>query len=191
MVSKSWRRAACALSLSGLAMAQSLYSEGQYQSLVSDQRARRAGDVITVMIVENASASSGADTSSERSNGAGFNAELLGHPKRAGQLGTDVDFDGRGRTQRSGRLLAQISVRVESVADNGDLLIAGQQAIAINDEKQEIRLSGRVRPQDVSDGNTVLSSRVADARISYMGDGELADRQRPSWWNRLLVLLGL
>ncbi|MFC4161851.1 flagellar basal body L-ring protein FlgH [Chitinimonas lacunae] len=174
-----------------LAAGQSLYVEQQFKPLVADQRAQRVGDVLTVVIYENASASSGADTSSDRNSGAGFNAELLGHPKRAGQIGTSVDFDGRGRTQRSGRLLAQISVTVQGQADNGDLLIAGQQAIAINDEKQEIKLTGRVRPQDISDGNTVLSSRVAEAQISYVGDGALAERQRPGWWNRLLVLLGL
>ena len=78
---------------------------------------------------------------------------------------------------------------VQEVAANGELRVSGQQILEINNEKQHIKLEGRVRPYDIS-GNSVLSTRLADAKISYIGDGDLAERQRPSWWLRLLTWLG-
>src|SRR5207245_2200204 len=106
-------------------------------------------------------------------------------------LATRNDFEGRGSTQRSGRVLGQLTVGVQQVLPNGDLQLAGTQELEINGERQMIRLEGRVRPQDVSDANTVLSTRVADARIAFVGDGVLAERQQPSWWHRLLTWFGL
>jgi flagellar L-ring protein FlgH len=100
-------------------------------------------------------------------------------------------LNGRGVTQREGRVLAQITVAVQSIAPNGDLLIAGEQLLEINNERQQIRVEGRVRLQDVSDVNTVLSTRLADAHISYAGEGDIADRQRPSWWHKLLTWFGI
>jgi len=80
-------------------------------------------------------------------------------------------------------------VTVQEVMSNGELRVSGQQMLEVNNEKQHIRLEGRVRPYDVS-GNSVLSTRLADAKISYLGDGDLSDRQRPGWWMRLLTWLG-
>ena len=104
---------------------------------------------------------------------------------------TTNDFDGRGSTQRSGRVLGQLTVTVRGVQPNGDLLLEGVQELEINGEKQTIKLDGRVRSQDITDANTVLSTRVADARISLVGDGVLAERQKPSWWHRLVTWFGL
>ena len=78
---------------------------------------------------------------------------------------------------------------VRSVEDNGDLIVSGEQLIKVNDEKQEIVLSGRVRPIDISENNTVVSSRLADARISYVGDGVLGEKQRPGILTRILSWL--
>ena len=89
-----------------------------------------------------------------------------------------------------GRLLAQITVAVTAVRPNGDLQVNGRQLLDINDEKQEIFLTGVVRPADIDDRNVVQSSRLSEASIRYAGEGELANRARPSWWNRLLGLLG-
>jgi flagellar L-ring protein precursor FlgH len=108
-----------------------------------------------------------------------------------GDIRSTNQLDGRGLTQRQGKVLAQLTVTVKGVAENGDLLIAGEQLLEINNERQQIKVEGRVRPHDISDVNTVLSTRIADAKISYVGDGDLADRQRPSWWHRLLTWFGL
>jgi len=178
------------LLLSGsFAAADSLYREDGFRSMVSDIKAYRPGDSITVLIVENASAQSSTDTSSTRDQNVGFDLAYSPHPNKTGSLKTNNDFDNQGSTQRAGKFLAQITVTVLEVTNNGELRVSGQQMIEINNEKQHIKLEGRVRPYDVS-GNSVLSTRLADAKISYIGDGDLADRQRPGWWMRLLTWLG-
>lgn len=172
------------------AIAGSLYQEGKFRALTADNKAYRAGDLITVMIYETSSATSAANTSTGRDAKVGV--DLVGTGKSAhAAAGTGNSLEGRGRTQRQGQVLAQITVTVKSVTDNGDLLIAGEQLLEVNNEKQQIKLQGRVRASDVSDSNTVLSTRVADAKISYVGEGDLADKQRPSWWQKMLSWFGV
>lgn len=167
----------------------SLYSEAQFQPLTSDRRLHKAGDLVTVIIFENASASSTADTGAHRDASAGLNIAKPLTTKDFG-LSTSNDFTGGGRTQRSGKVLGQLTVSVREVAPNGDLLVAGEQMLDVNGERQFIRLEGRVRPRDISELNTVLSSRVADARISFSGDGVVGERQRPGWWHQVLTFVG-
>lgn len=167
----------------------SLYSEAQFQSMTSDRRLHKAGDLVTVIIFENASASSTADTGAHRDASAGVNIAKPLTTKDFG-LSTSNDFTGGGRTQRSGKVLGQLTVSVREVAPNGDLLVAGEQVLDVNGERQVIRLEGRVRPRDISELNTVLSSRVADARISFSGDGVVGDRQSPGWWHQVLTFVG-
>ena len=69
--------------------------------------------------------------------------------------------------------------------------MAGEQLLEINGEKQTIRAEGRVRPRDVTEQNIVLSSRMAEAKLAFVGDGVLGDMQRPRWWQRLLGLFGI
>jgi flagellar L-ring protein precursor FlgH len=80
---------------------------------------------------------------------------------------------------------------IKEILPSGDLVVAGEQLLEINNESQRISVEGRVRPQDVSDTNVVLSSRIANARIRYAGQGDLSDRQRPAWWQRFLTLFGV
>jgi flagellar L-ring protein FlgH len=170
--------------------AESLYKPASYQALTSDLRARRVGDLITVMVYESASASSTANTSANRE--ASISADVQGTGKHyAAGIGASNGTEGRGRTLREGKVLAQITVFINAVAANGDLTISGQQLVDINNERQEIVIEGRVRPQDVSDTNVVLSTRVANARIRYTGQGDLADKQGPAWWQRFLTLFGV
>ena len=170
--------------------AESLYDPGLYRSLGTDRKAARIGDVLTIQVVETSSASSAADTSTGRKSSIDAEFRLTRRPTTAGGLEVDSDFEGGGKTQRSGRLLAQMSVSVVDLAPNGDLYVRGDQLLTVNDEQQKIHVKGRVRPQDISPGNVVLSTRLAEAEIIYMGEGELAGRQRPAWWNRFLNWLG-
>jgi flagellar L-ring protein precursor FlgH len=101
------------------------------------------------------------------------------------------DFDGGGSTQRTNRFLTTVTVAVKEVLPNGDLRVEGQQILSLNDERQTVNIQGRVRPVDISDGNVVLSTRLADASITLVGDGELTERQRRSWWKRAIDWLGL
>jgi flagellar L-ring protein FlgH len=175
-------------------LAEGLYRAGEFRSLVSDRRAHVPGDVLTVQIIEASSAQTTADTKTEKTGSVnlGLNAAGYATPinKTAGIELSD-QFGGKGSIQRSGRLLAQVTVVVQSVEANGLLHVKGQQIIDVNSEKQEIRLEGTVRPVDITDGNTVLSTRLADARISYIGEGILGEKQTPGILTRFLGWLGI
>lgn len=172
------------------ALADDLYHESTFRPLASDKRAHLPGDVLTVLIYENSSAMSSADTQLQRSNDISLRA-AAGQRAQGAAVGMANDFDGGGTVQRQGKLLAQMSVSVTSVAPNGDLLVAGEQLLEINSDRQKIRVEGRVRPLDISEANAVLSSRLADAKISYLGDGDLSSHQRPGIWSRLFNWVGL
>ena len=172
--------------------AQSLYDAKTFRPFTADSKAFRLGDIVTIQIVENASASANADTDLKRSNSAGAELHFRSPIPIAGANATATgQFDGGGQTARAGQLLATLSVSVRDVLPNGDLLVSGEQLLVINEEQQRINVDGRVRPQDISDANTVLSNRVADARITYVGEGDLANRQKPGWWHHFLDLFGL
>ena len=178
------------------ASAQSLYDETTFRALTADHKAFRVGDVLTVQVIESATAIANADTGTQRSNGIGLglDASTTYRRDRSAAINANAsvgsDFDGGGRTERAGRLVAQLTVSIRDVMANGDLLVAGEQQLTINDERQRISLTGRVRPQDISDANVVLSTRIADADITYVGEGHLADRQKPAWWRQIADILG-
>jgi len=170
--------------------AESLYSEDSYRALSADNKAYRPGDTLTVVIVENSSASSNAETTDRRRNQLRADLSLSRNDPVNVATGVSGDFDGGGRTQRAGRLVAQLTVTVLDVLPGGQLLLGGTQEVLINDEQQRISIEGKVRPQDISDGNVVFSNRLADARIVYVGEGILTDRQRRAWWRSVLDLIG-
>lgn len=180
---------ALAIAMPALAT-ESLYREDQYQSLTSDRRGAKVGDLVTVQVFESSSATSTADTRAERT--ADLGVEVAGTQRRLRRSGSvSNDMQGQGRTERTGRLLAQVTVAIQEILPNGDLRLAGEQLLEINDERQQIRLEGRIRPIDLQENNIVLSSRLADAKISYLGSGVVGDKQKPAWWQRLLTALGL
>ncbi|MHA6882779.1 flagellar basal body L-ring protein FlgH [Ralstonia pseudosolanacearum] len=189
------RHSLCALCLAmgfHAAVAESLYKEGTYRQLTSDNKAFRVGDVITVQVYENSSALTSTDTTTQRKNNLNVGVTTLPAGRQiGGSVGVAGDFDGGGTTQRTNKLLATITVAVQDVLPNGDLRIAGEQLLTVNDEQHKVALEGRVRPQDISDGNVVLSTRLAEAHINYVGEGDLSDRQRRSWWRKLVDFLGL
>lgn len=161
-----------------------------FPSFVADRIAARVGDSLTVLIFENAQASNSAQRSARKTT------------RLSGEAGADADthraqgslagaFDGVGQTSRSDRIVASISVVVVDVLPNGDLRLAGEQALTVNGERTLIRLSGRARPADITETNTLLSTRLADARIEYNGAGFGARSARPGLVPRLLDRLGL
>jgi len=95
-------------------------------------------------------------------------------------------FDGSGETSRNESMTASITARVVDVMPNGNLFIQGVREIKVNNEEQFITLSGLIRPVDISPDNTVLSSYIADAKISYSGRGVVSDKQRPGWLMRAI-----
>lgn len=182
---------ACVLTVTP-ARAQKLFNEKTYRALAADRKALDVGDIITVQVFEQSSASTTTDTSTQRSNalGAGLTIANTG-VQHGGSLSATGSFDGGGTTQRANKLLVTISVTVRQVLPNGDLVISGEQSLTVNKEQHKVALEGRVRPQDVAGDNTVLSTRLADTHIEYVGDGDLSDRATRAWWRHLLDILGL
>ena len=170
--------------------ATSLYQEKTYQPLASDRRALHKGDLVTVMVVENSNATSTVNTTSGRNGSVGIDLE---RPSKSivGSFGSNNQLTGGGQTQRADTVVAQITVTVMDVAANGDLLVVGEQMLEVNNEHQHIKVEGSIRPQDVSATNTVLSTRIANAKISYIGAGDMTETQRAGWWQRTLTWFGL
>jgi len=169
----------------------SMLDESSYQSLVSATKALRVGDVLTVVVQESASAASSTDLHSTRNFNVNGQVTYGKAGTHSGSAGTGSASDGTGTTERSGKLLAQVSVRINSINANGDLVVSGQQSLKINGEEQRISLSGVVRPRDVGDDNIVPSSRIAEARIRFDGAGFVSDQSKPGWLARFFNLLGL
>ncbi|MRR33917.1 flagellar basal body L-ring protein FlgH [bacterium] len=161
-------------------------------SLVDDFKARRKGDIVTVVISEEASASKQATTGTKREAGIsasipnfmGIETTALADKLNLNALikaNTSSEFDGSGSTTRKDFLNATISARVMDVLPNGDMRIEGRRSVKVNNEEQIIILEGTVRPKDINHENMVSSSHIADARITYSGDGIITDRQQPGW----------
>lgn len=170
--------------------AQSLFQEGAWRGLTADNKAYRPGDVLTVLVFENTSATSSADTDTRRANS--LSAELAHGSRKVAESSVTVNggFEGGGRTQRTNRLLTTVTVTVQEILPGGQLFIAGTQEVTVNEELQRVSLEGVVRPVDVSDGNVVHSTRIAQARITYVGEGDLTERNRRAWWRRVLDAVG-
>jgi flagellar L-ring protein FlgH len=169
----------------GTVWADSLYKADEYSAWVADHPAFRPGDNLTVLITEIASVSTSANTSTNKSGSA--SGALTGtRPSGNFALNLEDEFNGGGTIERQGKFLAQLTVAVQSVDENGDLWVKGEQEIEVNNERQWIALEGRVRLRDIRSDNTVLSSRVGDARIKYVGKGVLAEKQRPGILTRIL-----
>lgn len=174
----------------------SLYRENIALNLYGDNKARRVGDIITIMLDERTSSSksSNVDVKKENELGipsvAGGAGTLLGIQPTVGNLGlgtnlqADRQFLGEAEADQSNRLTGSISVTVVDVYPNGSLVIRGEKWMTLNRGDEFIRISGIVRPDDVSPQNTVSSTKIANARIQYSGTGEIADSQQMGWLTR-------
>lgn len=203
------RRRLCLIALGAVtlaatpALAQSLWREGHAAgNIFADHRARAVNDIVTIVVVEQSTQSRSASTTTSKSTSrtAALNdfpglALPTRNAKAAENLKLDLagkaEHEGKGAIDRSDRVTAQIPARVVKVLDNGNLVIEGRRAILVNDETQVATISGVVRPQDITGVNTVLSSQIADAEVQIVGNGVLAEAQRPGLLYRFLDWLGL
>lgn len=169
---------------------QSLIDTATFRGPAADQRAFRVGDVLTVYVLETSKARSQAGTGTDRGGDirAGLHSPSTTYDV---SLNTRGKTQGTAETQRIGELRAQLSVRVVAVEPNGLMRVAGGQTLVVNGEEQQIRLSGVVRPEDITAGNVVWSSRLAEADVSLSGAGVVSEAQRRSVVSRVLQWLGL
>ena len=169
----------------------SLYRGTQSVNLFSDQKARTVGDILTVFLQETTTSTKSSNVSvakdsetlvPEVDGGVGtFVGSALGLNTN---LAAEREFTGEAGADQSNNLRGTIAVTVVDVWPNGALVIRGEKWMTLNRGEEFIRLSGVVRPQDVSAGNTIESTRIANARISYAGRGTLADSQSMGWLSR-------
>ncbi|MEE9554273.1 MAG: flagellar basal body L-ring protein FlgH [candidate division Zixibacteria bacterium] len=167
------------------------FGEAKSKSLFTDIKAHTVGDLLTVLIVEDARASNKAKVTTKKKS----RAETSGGPGIGGidffaQWGmsgeNSNEFDGEGRLEKNGSIRAKIAVRVISVYENGDLAVEGSRVMSINADKETLFLSGIVRQKDISSENTIYSFQVADAQISFKGKGQTHDGARPGFFSRLI-----
>jgi flagellar L-ring protein precursor FlgH len=190
-----------ALSLSGIvpaASAGSLWTKkGADESpLVSDLRAQKIGDILTVVVQEMASAQSSRRTKTDKS--ASTKAaidQFLYSPEGSDfltkngimpslDMSGSTDFSGGGQITNSQSIAGRAAVTVIDLLPNGNLVIEGSRLVSFSGEKQYAVLRGVVRPQDIQNGNTVLSSSIADARVEFISQGAITVTQKKGWWTR-------
>ncbi|MCC6620496.1 MAG: flagellar basal body L-ring protein FlgH [Deltaproteobacteria bacterium] len=174
----------------------SLFSSAHSGSyLFADQRAMRAGDILTINVLEEANAQRGAKTELTREGSAELDiASFLGLVKLLGDTLDDkllegaqkTDFLGKGETMRSDHVRATVPATVREVLPNGNLFIEGHRVILVNEEEHHFYVSGVIRPVDILDDNSVDSARIADAEIEFTGRGVISEKQSPGWLSRAL-----
>jgi flagellar L-ring protein precursor FlgH len=159
--------------------------KNSYYSLFSDQKASSIGDAITIIVVESSLATNKAKTNSSRESDLGFNlsgtVNTTDIPEVDLGMGSNNEFNGSGSTESSGMIQTKISATIESVLENGNMVISGSKKISINGEEQLINIKGIVRTSDVRADNSVLSYNISDAEISFEGNGLIDDAQSPGW----------
>jgi flagellar L-ring protein precursor FlgH len=169
-----------------------IYAQGTDVSLWNNVTARNVGDTLTVRLAESTEAEKTATTTASKSTSAELTGPTIlgrpitrnGTPILEGSLGNESQFAGNGAAAQSNKLDGFITVTVAKRFSNGNLLVRGQKWIAINSGREFVRLQGIVRPSDIQPDNTVLSWRVADAYISYGGQGTVANASKPGWLYR-------
>jgi flagellar L-ring protein precursor FlgH len=158
------------------------------------------GDIITINIVESSRGNKQVNTSLNRNSQVNASVTaLLGledpgvmptpggiNLLRGVNAGTQTQFTGQGTTSRNETVTAKVSARIIQVLPNSNLVVRGSQEILVNNEKQYITIQGVVRPADIANDNTVLSTYLADARIEYTGQGDLTAKQRQGWLTRAI-----
>jgi flagellar L-ring protein precursor FlgH len=174
------------LVVADIGLAASLWQDGQ-GSIFMDTKARNVGDLVTIIIVERAQASqssetsTGKDTSVELGPGLGL-LDFIPLAKAGAKDGRRVG----GKNVQGGSLSARMTSRVVEVLPNGNLVIEGNQSLVVNRENQEIIVRGVVRPQDIAADNTIFSTYISDASISYQGSGSLGTQQKPGIITQIL-----
>ncbi len=176
----------------------SLWSGGR-RSLLGDRRAGLAGDILTVVIEINDSAQISNSTSRSRSGAEQSAApQLLGIPQvvdrflpgdaslaNAADISSSSNSNGQGSVSRNESLELKIAATVTDVLENGVLRIQGSQEVRVNFEIRELLVTGYVRPEDISRRNEITYDKIAAARISYGGRGQISDVQQPRYGQQI------
>lgn len=179
----------CAAAICGAQGAE--LANNNWSALASDRVARKVGDVLTVLVYQSSTAENAVESRSTRDTNIHGQIQAGTNFNKSASLDVGGGSDNSGSTSRSGQMVAEITVNIDEVLPNGDLRVSGAQVLNINGERTSIRVKGRVRPDDISASNTVLSSRLADASIDYDGQGFVSRSAAPGIITRIFNWLGL
>jgi flagellar L-ring protein precursor FlgH len=172
-----------------------VYQPATAIALFEDHKARRVGDTITVRLAERTQASKSASTDAQKNTrtetGAptilGTNVTVGGRDILSNDWGSNQEFAGKGSSSQSNSLNGNITVTVAEVLPNGNLVVRGEKWLTLNQGEEYIQISGIVRPADIAVDNSVPSYKVADARITYSGNGVVPDANRPGAISRFFM----
>ncbi len=167
-----------------------IYSSQQAGLFATDRRANRVGDILTVAFSESFQATKSQNAGAAKSSS--FEVEMP-NILALGSLGPDLSngttqsFAGSGTAAQSNSLTGQVSVHVVRVLPGGNLEILGQKKLTLNNGDEYIRVRGIVRPEDITSNNVIQSDRIANAEITYIGAGDVADTGQKGWLSRILT----
>src|SRR5579863_7404816 len=169
-----------------------IYQAGQQMELFADLKARRVGDVLTIVLNEATNASKSATTTTAKTttvaNSAptifGQSMTISGRPVLSTTLNGSDAFSGAGTSAQSNSLAGSLTVTVIDVQANGNLVVQGDKTLKLNQGDEFVHISGVVRSADIATNNTVTSDKLADARISYSGKGAVDSANRTGWLAR-------
>ena len=172
----------------------SIFQTGRSIRLFEDNKAFRIGDVLSVTLSESTNASKSAATNTAKDNDIGISGSTIfgstgptinGNLALTNSIDASRNFTGSGDSAQSNSLTGEIAVTVTDILPSGNLLVRGEKIIGLNQGSEFIRISGLVRPKDVSSGNIVFSRKIANARIYYGGGGVVAESNSKGWLARL------
>ena len=167
----------------------SIYQISDSNSLFEDRKAKRVGDIITIVLTEKTNAIKKISTITKKENKTDFGGPtvfgkgvtLNGKNLLDMKIDPSNKFTGQGDSKQSNALTGTISVTVARVLSNGNLYVKGQKQITLNTGLEYIRISGIIRPDDIDVNNSVSSTQLADAIIVYSGEGSFSDSNKMGW----------
>lgn len=171
----------------------SIFQTGRSVRLFEDNKAFRIGDVLSVTLSESTNASKSAATNTAKDDEVDISASAIfgssgptinGNAALTSNLSGERDFSGSGDSAQSNSLSGEIAVTVTDILPSGNLVVRGEKIIGLNQGSEFIRISGLVRPQDVSSQNIVMSRKIANSRIYYGGGGVIAESNTRGWLSR-------
>jgi flagellar L-ring protein precursor FlgH len=180
----------------------SLWQAGT-RAFFKDQRANQIGDILTVIIDISEQAKLSNETTKNRNNSEntgitsamGFESQLqkiLPHGANTASLlaaTTTAKQDGVGTINRTDQVKLNVAMLVNQVLPNGNLVVIGHQEMRVNFEVRELQITGVIRPQDISATNTIPLEKIAEARVSYGGRGQLMDAQQARYGQQLFDII--
>jgi flagellar L-ring protein precursor FlgH len=186
--------------------ASSLWENGN-DSLFGDQRAAEVGDILTVNINISDRASLSNQTARSRNGNEAINPPtVLGYESRLDEilpginpedlpegnlidLGSTSSSSGQGSVDRNEDIELKVAAMVIDSLPNGNFVIAGRQEVRVNYELRELRVAGVIRPEDITKSNSIEYDKIAEARISYGGKGQLTDVQQPRYGQQVMDVI--